>query len=60
MAKGAGGRVKFRRRKEGVRRVCPMRRRKRSISWYRVREVDGTGDSVLGLRGRSLEEVNNH
>ncbi len=31
----------------GVRRVCAMRRRERSVSWYRVREVDGSGDSAL-------------
>ncbi len=43
------------RRKEWVRRVWPMRRRERSVSWYRVREVDGSRDSALGLIGRSLE-----
>ncbi len=54
------GGSRFRRRKEWVRRVCTMRRRERSVSWYHVREVDGSGDSALGLIGRSLEEVCDH
>ncbi len=56
--KGQVGESRFRRRKEWVRRVCPMRKPERSVSWYLVREVDGSGDSALGLIGRSLKEVN--
>ncbi len=60
--KGQVGGSRFRRRKEWVRRVCPIWRRKRSVSWYRVREVDRSGDRAraLGLIGMSLEEVNDH
>ncbi len=34
--------------------------RETSVSWYPVREEDGSGDSALGLIGRSLEEINDY
>ncbi len=43
------GESRFRRRKLWLRRVCPMRRQERSVSWYRVREVDGSRDGALGF-----------
>ncbi len=41
------GGLRFRRRKEWMRHVLTMWRRERIVSWYCVREVDGSIDSAL-------------